>query len=324
MPSNEAVTFPKPGRVELESRPIPEPGHEEVLIETDRSLVSVGSELALLDGTHQTDNLPNDGFPIDPGYSNVGTVVEVGENVDDDLVSRRVGSPTIHARYVTAEASSIVPLPEDISSVSGTFYQIATVAMNAVRRSELSWGETVAVRGVGLVGQLALRTCLVAGASPVYALDLDPGRIDATPAHERVEPVLVDTEDGVNPGEEFADVVIDATGNPESLGDGVSLIREGGRFVVVGCPRRTVEFDFYRDCIVPSAHIIGSYRIPPGGEGRWGREAYANLFFEYVRSDDMSVESMVTAEPSAGSAPEVYESLLEDRTTDIGVVFDWT
>ncbi|MEF8813285.1 MAG: zinc-binding dehydrogenase [Halovenus sp.] len=323
MPTNEVVIFPEAKRVELDQRPMPTPDPGEALIETDRTLVSTGSELALLDGSHQPDNLPGDGFPIEPGYSNVGTVIDVGEAVDEDLVGRRVVSRTIHARYVTADASAIVPVPSDIPSVSGTFSQIAAIAMNAVRRGELAWGESAAVRGLGLVGQLAIRTCLVSGAAPVYGLDLDSDRLGAVPDHGRVEPVHVGAEDGPEPADSVADVVVDATGNPETLGGGVSLIKEDGRFVVVGCPRRTVEFDFYRDCIVPSARIIGSYRIPAGGQGRWDRQAYAELFFEYLQTGDMDVESLVTAEPQASDAPAVFEALLENPTGELGVVFDW-
>jgi 2-desacetyl-2-hydroxyethyl bacteriochlorophyllide A dehydrogenase len=320
MSDNWGVTFSSERTAEIVGRPMPEPDADEVRIETNRTLISTGSELAMLTGNHQPDNLPTDGFPMDPGYSNVGTVVEVGENVDDDLLGERVGSPTIHAKYVTAKASEIVPVPEPISSVSATFYQIAAIAMNAVRRGEVDWGEAVAIRGLGLVGQLALRASLVAGATPVYALDLNRGRIDATPDHERLEPVLVGAED---PGERFADVVVDATGNPETLGGGVSLIREDGRFVVVGCPRRTVEFDFYRSCIVPSAHIIGAYHIPAGGQDRWDRRAYADLFFEYVRTGDVEVESLVTSEPDAADATAVFDALLDEPTSELGVVFDW-
>jgi threonine dehydrogenase-like Zn-dependent dehydrogenase len=104
----------------------------------------------------------------------------------------------------------------------------------------------------------------------------------------------------------------------------VSLIQEDGRFVVVGCPRRTVEFDFYRQCIVPSAHIIGAYRIPAGGEGKWTPEAFGELFFEYVAAGEFPVLDLVTAEPSPGDAPSIYDALLEDPTGELGVVFDWT
>lgn len=323
MPTNEVVTFPAAEQVELDQRPMPTPDPSEVLIETKRTLMSTGSELALFDGSHQPDNLPNDGFPVEPGYSNVGTVIDVGEDVSEELVGERVASQTIHARYVTADAATIIPVPSDISSVSATFYQIAAIAMNGIRRGEIAWGESAAVRGLGLVGQLAVRTCLVSGAAPVYGLDLDPDRIGAVPDHARVEPIHVGAEERVEPENGIADMVVDATGNPETLGGGVSLIKEDGRFVVVGCPRRTVEFDFYRDCIVPSARIIGSYRIPAGGEGRWNRQAYAKLFFEYLQAGDMEVKSLVTAEPSGSNAPEVFESLYENPTGELAVVFDW-
>jgi 2-desacetyl-2-hydroxyethyl bacteriochlorophyllide A dehydrogenase len=324
MPTNEVVTFPEAKRVELEQRPMPEIDATEVLVETERTLISTGSELALFDGSHQPDNLPNDGFPIEPGYSNVGTVIDVGADVSEELLGERVASPTVHARYVTAEEGAVVPVPSDISSKAATFNQIAAIAMNAVRRGEIAWGESAAVRGLGLVGQLAVRACLVSGATPVYGLDLDADRIEAVPDHGRVEPIHVGATEDEEPNEGVAEMVVDATGNPDTLGDGVSLIKEDGRFVVVGCPRQTVEFDFYRDCIVPSARIIGSYQIPAGGTGRWNRQAYAELFFEYLQAGDMDIESLVTAEPAGSNAPDVFKSLYEDPTGEIGVVFDWT
>lgn len=323
MPVNEVIVFDAENSVTIEQREVPEPAVEEVLIETERSLISTGTELAMLSGSHQPDNLPTDGFPLEPGYSNVGIVVSVGRDVDESLLGQRVVSSTEHAQYVVADVASVYPVPGDVSSVEASFFRIATIAMNAVRRGEISWGESVAVRGLGLIGQLSLQTAVVAGAEPVFGLDMNADRVALARDRSRVRPVQVaDSSDESN--ERIADVVVDATGNPETLGGGVSLLREDGRFVVVGCPRRTVEFDFYRDCIVPSAKIIGSYRIPAGGQGQWGVQEYVELFFRYIQSDEFEVASLVTAEPAAETAQSVYESLQSDPQAELGVVFDWT
>src|SRR5262249_24735002 len=63
---------------------LPPPGPNQVLVATEASAVSAGTELAVWTGTHQwlrDPNLPEWKFPFRPGYSAAGTVVAVGPGV---------------------------------------------------------------------------------------------------------------------------------------------------------------------------------------------------------------------------------------------------
>src|SRR5436190_3463556 len=79
---------------------LPPPGDNQVLVATEVSAVSAGTELAVYTGTHQwlkDPNLPDWKFPFPPGYSAAGTVVAVGPAVAGWRPGDRVSYPGNHA-----------------------------------------------------------------------------------------------------------------------------------------------------------------------------------------------------------------------------------
>src|SRR5262249_22650604 len=154
--------FPEPGRTLVADEEIPSAGAGEVLIRSTRTLISTGTELAALDG-----KIASVTFPFRPGYSNVGTVVEVGAETPRTWIGRRVASNSPHARYVVAKESSLRPIPAGVPDDGAAFFAIAEIVLNGVRRSGLQLGECVVVFGLGLLGQLLTRVCRLNGARPV-------------------------------------------------------------------------------------------------------------------------------------------------------------
>ena len=72
----KTIVFDKPNSVVLGEIELQGCGDDEILAETIFSFVSPGTELRVLSG-----NQPNTNFPLIPGYSWVGRVIEVGRNV---------------------------------------------------------------------------------------------------------------------------------------------------------------------------------------------------------------------------------------------------
>jgi NADPH:quinone reductase-like Zn-dependent oxidoreductase len=110
---NPTVVFPRPRQVTIENRPRPRPHEGELLIETDVTLISMGTELTILSGQFpERSAWANYGrFPFLPGYSNIGRVVEVGTGLDKDGIGKRVATHTPHARWVTAPAAQWASRP---------------------------------------------------------------------------------------------------------------------------------------------------------------------------------------------------------------------
>jgi L-iditol 2-dehydrogenase len=115
-------------------------------------------------------------------------------------------------------------------------------AVHILERAAVEPGQTVLVQGVGAVGLSAIALARLAGASSVFAIGDPPSRLalaremgatdvfelSATTASERLA-ALRDRTYG-----EGADVVIEAAGSARAIEEGVTLVRDGGRYVVAG------------------------------------------------------------------------------------------
>jgi predicted dehydrogenase/threonine dehydrogenase-like Zn-dependent dehydrogenase len=109
------------------------------------------------------------------GYSLCGEVVEVGAGVGDLAVGQRVAcagnSYALHAEYNWVPRNLCVPLPEGVAPEHAAFTTVGAIAMQGYRQSEARLGETACVIGLGLVGQLLVQILRAAG---VNVVGLDP------------------------------------------------------------------------------------------------------------------------------------------------------
>src|SRR5438270_783481 len=99
MRARQAVIV-EPHRVEVREVEIPAPAPNQVLVKTEVSAVSPGTELAVYTGTHQwlkDPSLPDWKFPFRSGYSAAGTVAAVGADVRGCQPGDRVSYPGNHA-----------------------------------------------------------------------------------------------------------------------------------------------------------------------------------------------------------------------------------
>jgi len=136
----------------------------------------------------------------------------------------------------------LIKLPKDLSPETfiGGGCGLVT-AIHAVDMAELRLGESVAVLGVGPVGQSIVAFSSLSGAGEIIAIGAPPARLDyakkmgatATlgldlPATSRLETVRGLT------GGRGVDVVIEASGAPDAITQGLDMVRDGGRMIVCG------------------------------------------------------------------------------------------
>lgn len=334
MPSNPTVVFTDVETVAVEDRAVPEPGPDQVLIRSERTLVSTGTELTVLSGDVPPGSAWDDHieYPFVPGYNNVGTVVETGDDVEDVAAGQRVATYGSHAAYVCTGAGACRPIPDGVGDDEAVFFTIAEIVMNGVRRGGLTWGETAAVHGLGLLGQLTTRICHAAGARPVVGFDLADSRLSylpdadgvvaANPSEDDAERVVRDAA-----GDRLADVAFEVTGNPDAITDELRTLREQGRFVVLSSPRGETRFDFHDYCNAPSYVIVGAHNSahPPVAtpDNPWTQHRHAALFFDLVADGTLDVAPLVSHAEPATEAPRLYGELLADRTDALGVVLEW-
>jgi len=334
MATNPTVIFPEAGEVTVENRPVPEPEMDEVLVESDRTLISTGTELTVLSGYYPEGSHWDDygTYPHEPGYCTAGTVVKAGSAVDSVETGQRVALQGSHSRYNVENANVCRPIPDGVTDDEAAFGTIAEIVMNGVRRSRLDWGETAVIYGAGLLGQFATRFCHTAGSRPVVALDLADDRLDYLPDDEGVRtlnPGDDDPESAVRQANHgrLANVVFEVTGNPTVIPQELDVLERRGRLVLLSSPHGETEFDFHDHCNWPSYEIIGahitSHPETASPDNPWTHQRNAELYFEYLLDRSISVDELVSHREDYTDAPDLYRMLLEDRSQTMGVLLEW-
>jgi len=190
------------------------------------------------------------GMPYVPGFDAAGVVDAVGAGVDcavGDRVfvaSRDTGT---YAEYVTADASSVWPLPAGVSFAQGASLGIPGLAAHRAlfERGGLKAGEQVLVHGAsGAVGYLAVQLARAAGASVIGTAGSDEGlaavRDLGVPVVDHRAPDQYDQIKALTGGH-GVDLIVEMLAN-ENLVDDFTCLATFGRIVVVG-NRGALEFN---------------------------------------------------------------------------------
>jgi (R,R)-butanediol dehydrogenase/meso-butanediol dehydrogenase/diacetyl reductase len=154
-------------------------------------------------------------------------------------------STTGFATYTRVRASQLHRLPPDVSYEEGALVEPAAVALHALRLSGIGVGDTVAVLGLGAIGQLVARLAALSGARAVYAteasrsrIELATGVVDEVIDVTAVDPVarILELTDGRGP-----DIVFECAGAVSSTQQSLALARRGGTIVIAGVCMHGVE-----------------------------------------------------------------------------------
>ena len=161
----------------------------------------------------------------------------------DFLGSRSNGG---FAEYLTAPVGNLVPLPAGVDPVEGALLEPITVALHAVRNLGVSWGESVAVFGLGAIGNFVAQWVRALGAAHVFGVDLSEEKVRIARAvglgeslcatDSGVAAVLRDRTSGVG-----VDVVFDASGAAAAINQGILSLRSFGRLGLLGRPAAGVS-----------------------------------------------------------------------------------
>ncbi len=335
MPIARGVVFTGARQVAMEERELPNPGPEEVLIRTHCSLISTGTELSAFGGNLRPGSrwAQYVRYPWRPGYSNVGTVVALGEGVTGLEVGRRVVSHGGHASLVVQKQTLVQPVPDGVSDEDATFCTLGVICLNGVRLARLQLGESVVVCGAGLVGVLTADLARKSGAWPVISIDLAPARLEFARAHgasyvlgmgaDRAEPDVRRITKG-----RMADVVFEVTGDPAVIAPLTRMARRLGRVILLGSPRGLTEIDFHDEVHTNGLHIIGAHNSThtpvETPYNVWTMQRDRELFLDLLAAGEVYVGGLITHRFSGEEGPAAFQQLWADRTRLMGVVLDWT
>jgi 2-desacetyl-2-hydroxyethyl bacteriochlorophyllide A dehydrogenase len=325
-----SIRFESPGVAALAEEAEPKGDAERTLIRTAYSIVSPGTELAILKGTEGWAPLP-----YVPGYGSVGRIEAAakGSRLEKGQTVFTYGK---HSELAFAE-TLCVPVPEALSPEHAVFARIAAVSITAVRVSEIEVGDEVAVFGAGLVGNFAAQLARAQGAF-VTVFDPSPARRKAAVdcgIHYALDP-------GADNAAAIADItggrkygtVIDATGIPKVVEGAIKVAGKKGELILLGSPRGAYQTDltaflnFTHLCpgniTVKGAHEWRYHtEVDPAGIYKHSLERNVGVIFRLMAEGRLAVKPLLTNLASPASAQKVYDGLKDDKDNYLGVVFDW-
>ncbi|HEV3329381.1 MAG TPA: alcohol dehydrogenase catalytic domain-containing protein [Bryobacteraceae bacterium] len=142
------------------------------------------------------------------------------------------------AEYASVPASHAFRLPEAIDARTAPLIQVATTCLHGQRRTPLFVGESVAVVGLGVSGQLHVQLAKARGAGTVIGISRSPFKREMAKAMgadvtiETGERAVRNVWDAT--GGRGADVVIESTGVMSSLAEAIRMARVGGHLLLFG------------------------------------------------------------------------------------------
>ena len=347
MVTSKYIVFPKARQVEVWEEDVTAPGPGEILCRAEKSLISIGTELHCFNGVFEQGTNWFDWveYPFRPGYSMVGEVIDIGDGVHNVKLGDRIATYDVHQQYYkitvfdvtkgTDIQGGLAPyvLPHNISSEEGTWRSLAGTTQNAVRRASFAFGESVAVVGLGIMGQLTTQYLSAAGAKNIIAIDKVASRLELAQQNGATHILQTDVRDAVDAVADITegwmlDVIFDVTGVPVSLAPSILLARELGRVVLLGDTPTPSQQHLGPGVVSNAVSILGihGYTIPEQRTSftPWTAKEMSNVFFTYIQRGTMNVKNLVTHRYSPLDAPSIYQNLFRDRSEALGIILDWT
>ena len=251
----------RPGELVVEERPEPEPGPGQVKVRIS-SVGVCGSD------THYYDHGRIGRFvvesPLVLGHEASGEVVQVGAGVTSLRPGQRVslepGVPDLvceqclagrynlcpgmrffatppvdgaFAELVVVHAAFAHAVPDSMSDDAAALLEPLSVGIWACRKARVTAGSRVLVTGAGPIGLVAVQTALAFGAAEVVVSDVNPHRLSL--AEDLGATSVVDARDGsVVDLPRSPDVLLECSGFPPAIGEGIRALAPAGRAVLVG------------------------------------------------------------------------------------------
>lgn len=311
-------------RIELEDVPVPEIKSTEVLIRTERTLISRGSEIWRRYAREEA---------IDPaimGYSLVGSIVQVGSEVDDLSMGERVAAVAPHAEWVAVEVThsrvkpSVVSLPGEVSSEAGTFWPLGTSSIMWMDEIDATADDTVVILGQGLVGSGCLQALRAKSEANIIGVDAIPARCDLATQLGATSTIDVSKEDPVEAvkaatdgeGADFVVYTVGGRSGGRAFEQALDIVKRGGLIQVIG---------LYEDAPLPldSGKIQGK-RLLGGFRDLSKRPEASDRSIGLLAEGKIDVEAMITHRFPFQQAADAYDMLYNRLHECMGVVLEWS
>lgn len=265
------------------------------------------------------------------GYSATGTVVDIGEDINDIQIGDRVACAgaqcAFHAEYIRVPRNLCVKLGDAVDYESASTVTLGAIALQGIRRAQPTLGEMFVVIGLGILGQLTVQLLKVNGCR-VIGIDLDEERINlalklgldlgVSPHDETGIEQVIRLTNGIG-----ADAVIitAATTSDLVVSTAFKICRKKGRVVLVGDVGLNLNrADFYVkeiDFFISSSYGPGRYDQRYEEQGldypvsyvRWTENRNMEEYVRLLAEKKISILPLISSRYPISQAADAYASL---------------
>lgn len=349
--------------------PVPRAGPGHVVVATHASLISAGTEKQIIDLArsslmgkamarpdlvrHTMRKIRAEGIapvvrkvfakldtPIPLGYSLAGTVIEAGDGsgfaVGDRVACAGAGIAN-HAEYNAVPKNLCARVTDTVSDDAAAFVTLGAIALQGVRVTAPTLGETVVVTGLGLIGLLTVQL-LKANGCIVIGFDPNPHRADLArelgadiAVSADLKSIVAQATGGIG-----ADAVI-VTASTKSNGpvnEAAELSRMKGRVVIVGMVGMVLDREpFYkRELDLRLSMSYGPGRYDPAYEQqghdyplpyvRWTEQRNMTAFLRLVADGKVTPERLITHRFPIADAKSAY-ALMDTHDPYLAIMLDY-
>src|SRR6202012_6091753 len=341
----KALLLSQYNQLDLADLPAPEPGPDEILVRVAACGIC-GSDVHGYDGTSGR-RIP----PIVMGHEAAGVVASAGPGVAQFKAGDRVTfDSTVYcgecefcrqgeinlcnnrqvvgvscgdyrragafAEYVVVPQRIAYHLPEALEFKEAAMLEAVSVAIHAVRVSDMKGGETALVIGAGMIGLLTLQAAKAAGASKVFIADIEATRLERAKNLGAEETLLLSGDALVQEilkrtGGKGVDLVLEAVGREETIAASIASVRKGGTVTLIGNISPQVK--------IPLQAVVSRQIRLQGSCASAGEYPQA---MELLANGKINVKSLITAVAPLSDGPQWFARLHAGEPNLMKVVLD--
>ena len=357
------------GKTSLIETPVPKVSSDTILIKSCKTLISSGTEKMLIDfgksnllkkaykqpekvkmvlNKFQTDGLYSTietvlnklDQPLPLGYCNVGKAIDIGSNIRNFSIGDRVVSNGSHAEFVTVPKNLCAKIPKNVSDEEAVFAILGSIALQGLRNTEPTLGESIVVSGLGVIGLLTVQL-LIANGCKVLGLDFDSNRLSLASefgadvfnlSNSKNLNSYVDTFSN-NRGIDAA-IITATTSSNEPIIQAAEICRKRGRITLVGVTGLELPRDlFYKKELtfkVSSSYGPGRYDTNYEQKGqdypiayvRWTEQRNFEAILDLISKGSLNVRPLITKKFEIDDVDSAYKLLASDKPS-LGIILNY-
>lgn len=336
---SKAIIFEQPGKVVFDQVQLPDPTPSDIVIKTELSGISVGTERWAYLGKRAEIQFPNV-----PGYMALGTVVSSGKDAqamgwkEGDRAyyfSSRLGGNLEGKSWMSSHVANAVvdvctsrtgggelmvhhceKVPAGVAGEEVVLLGLCGVAMRGIEMATIPAAVKVLICGLGVIGQYALQVCLLKGAQ-VTVTDVVDMRLDVAKQLGAAHVVHGKKENLSARAKEIApggfNIIIDTSSISAVVNGLFPLLKFRGKFIFQGWYPPPTAIDINAMHVkMPSAYFPCAHSA----------DAVVTAI-DWAARGWLRSKPLITHTYSPQEASQVYAMIAEGSDKFLGILFDW-